>query len=178
MVYWLYYKLKVINRNFMENNINPNKNLWIGGGVALVVVVGFIFWSMNSSAPTTSPATVDNQVTPAPSSSTEDTSTGSVNVGAPAASISYQNALIKYKNARLQLDTICQANPNRMAFKNNALLMIDNRSPVDRVVKVGYTFNIRAYGFKIVKLSSATLPATWLVDCDKSQNVATLVIQK
>jgi len=56
--------------------------------------------------------------------------------------------------------------------------MIDNRAPVARTVKVGSTFPIKAYGFKIVNLSSATLPATWYVDCDSSQNVATILIQK
>jgi hypothetical protein len=55
--------------------------------------------------------------------------------------------------------------------------MIDNRSEVARTVKVGSSFGIKAWGFEIVKLSSATLPATWYVDCDKSQNVATILIQ-
>lgn len=152
-----------------------NKNLWIGLAVVLIVVVGIIFWSMSSK----STLVVDNgNTTPAVVDSTEDTTPGSVNVGSKAASISYTNALIKYKDARLQLDTTCQASPDKMTFKNNAYLMVDNRSPADRTVKVGSTFNIKAYGFKIVKLSSTTLPATWFVDCDKSQNVSTILIQK
>lgn len=152
---------------------NTNKNLWIGLVVLLVLVAGFVFWSKNSSAP----AVVDNS-TPTVVDPTEDTTPGSVNTGVKAATISYQNALVKYKNARLQLDTTCQASPNKMTFKNGAYLMIDNRSPKDRVVKVGSVFNLKGYGFKIVKLSSSNLPATWLVDCDKSQNVATITIQK
>ncbi len=144
-----------------------NKNLWIG--VAVVVVVVLLGWLMVSknSAPTVS----TNSVTP-----TEDTSAGSVDAG--AASLSYSQALVKYKDARLQLDPICQGSPDKMAFKNGALLMVDNRAPVARTVHIGSVFSIKAYSFKIIKLSSSTLPATWLVDCDKSQNVSSILIEK
>ncbi len=151
-------------------------NLWIALAVVLVVVVGLIYWSMNIKAPTdVVPVVSDNEN---PVDSTEDLTPGSVNAGATAATISYANALITYKNARLQLDKTCQASPAKMTFKNGALLMVDNRAPVARTVKVGSVFSIKAYGFKIIKLSSATLPATWLVDCGESQNVATILIQK
>ena len=63
-------------------------------------------------------------------------------------------------------------------FKNNALLMIDNRASVARSIHLGSVFPIEAYSFKIVKLSSAKLPATWLLDCGTRQNVATVVIEK
>lgn len=151
-----------------------NKNLWIGLGVVLVLVAGFVYWSMNST-PALAPDTSDNGVVPTP---VEDTTTGSVNVGSPAASISYENALIKYKNARLQLDKTCQASPDKMTFKNGAVIMVDNRAPVSRTVKVGSVFSIQAYGFKLVKLSSATLPTTWYVDCGTSQNVSSILIEK
>ena len=56
--------------------------------------------------------------------------------------------------------------------------MIDNRSGTARTVRVSSNYSIPAYGFKIVKLSSPTTPAIWYIDCDKSQNVATILIQK
>ena len=92
--------------------------------------------------------------------------------------LSYAEALAKYKDARIQLDDRCQASPNNVTYKNNTSIMIDNRSPMTRSVKVGSTYTIKGYGFKIVKLSSSQLPIQWLVDCDKSQNVATILIQK
>jgi hypothetical protein len=153
----------------MENN----KNLWIG--VVVVVILVFVFYFMNkNSTPVVINNTVDNQGVV----STEDTSAGSINAGVSVAPISYASALIKYKNARIQLDKMCQATPNNVTYKNNASIMIDNRAPVARTVKVGSVFSVKAWGFKIIKLSSATLPSTWLVDCDKSQNVATVLIQK
>lgn len=108
----------------------------------------------------------------------EDISTGSVNAGKSAPTISYANALIRYKNTRIQLDKMCQAVPHNVTYKNGANIMIDNRAPVARTVKVNAVFPIKAWGFKIVKISSVKLPATWLVDCDKSQNVATILIQR
>ena len=137
--------------------------------VVVLALVGFGLWGLSRT-----PADVKNdaEVTP-----TEDVSTGSVNTGA-AASIAYTEALVKYKDARIQLEKNCQASPDKGTFKNGTNIMIDNRAPVSRTVKVGSTFTIKAYGFKIVNLSSATLPATWYVDCDTSQNVATILIQK
>src|SRR3989344_2897426 len=89
--------------------------------VVVIALVWFGLWSFKSSpAPV-----VDNSET-----AVEDTTTGSVNAVNPAASISYANALVKYKDARIQLDNTCQASPDRMTFKNNTNIMIDNRAPV------------------------------------------------
>lgn len=158
----------------MEKN---NKNLWIWFVVVLVVVIIIL---LSTNIFTSVPPAKESDPTPLADSvdSTEDTSAGSVNVGVSAATISYQNALVKYKDARIQLDATCQANPKNVTYKNGTDIMIDNRAPATRAVKVGSTFSVKAWGFKIVKLSSATLPATWLVDCDQSQNVATILIQK
>lgn len=158
----------------MENN---NRNLWISVGVVLAIFVGLVLWSMTGKSAVPS-NNVNNNTPLEPVDSTEDTSAGSVNTGSSQASISYANALVKYKDARIQFDGVCQASPNNMTFKNGTSIMVDNRAPVDRAVKVGSIFNIKAYGFKIIKLSSTTLPATLLVDCDKSQNVATILLQK
>lgn len=140
--------------------------------IVVLVLVGFGFWSMKNNF-------VSNIDTNQPRSSAQDSNEGRINnVGAPPASISYADALVKYKDFRIQLDQSCQARPNNVTYKNNTFIMIDNRASVSRVVKVGSTFSLKGYGFKILKLSSAILPATWYVDCDKSQNVATILIQK
>src|SRR3989338_8943099 len=155
--------------NYMENK--KNTNLLIGLGVVLIIVA--VFWLMNKSSVTVVEENAEQSL-----ESTEDTSEGSVNANVPAvSSLNYTQALEKYKNARIELDPSCQARPNVVTYKNNTSVMIDNRSNVARTVKVGSTFPLKAYGFKIVKISSATLPFTWYVDCDKSQNVATILIQ-
>jgi hypothetical protein len=182
VLYYLYYYLLIIISFFKNYMENKNKNVWIWVVIIVIVAIVLVFWAMSGgSAPAPAYAPVaqnNNSATIPPVDSTEDLSVGSVNAGAPAATIAYADALVKYKNARLQLDETCQASPDKMSFKNNALLMVDNRAPVARTVHIGSVFPIKAYGFKIVKLSSTTLPATWLVDCDTSQNVSSILIEK
>ena len=140
----------------------------------LVVVLALViygWWSLrNSPAPL---VTVEQSQTE--SDGVDIVSTNTTNTATP---ISYANALVKYKDARIQLDAGCQATPNVVTYKNNTNIMIDNRAAATRTVKVGSVFSVKGYGFKIVRLTSATLPATWYVDCDKFQNVATILIQK
>ena len=151
----------------MENN--KNKKLWLGLVIVLVVLVGLLFWSMKKNAV---PSGDDNQAV----ESTEDTSAGSINEGAGAA-ISYASALSKYKGAILELDESCKASPTNMTLKNNGYLMVDNRSPMDRVVKVGSITNIKANSFKLMQIESESALSTLSVDCDQSQNVATVFLQ-
>ena len=94
--------------------MEKNKNMWIGIGVVVIIIV--IYLAMSSSS--VAPAVTDNQIIP-----TEDTSAGSVNVGAPVASISYAQALVKYKDARIQIDENCQASPNSVTYKNGLIIM-------------------------------------------------------
>ncbi len=141
--------------------------------VAIVAVVVFNNWSG-------SPAQNQQQATTTPTGtqSSQTTGTTKTNPNLGPASISYQDALALYSNARIQINTQCQATPTTVTFKNGSKIMIDNRSSIAHSIKVGSTFSLPAYGFKIVTLSSATLPATWLIDCDTHQNIATISIQK
>jgi hypothetical protein len=112
--------------------------------------------------------------------STEDLSEGSANATPGAVSLSYQQALTKYATARIQLDKACQATPTTATYKNGATIMIDNRSPEARTIRLGSmgTYSIKAWGFKVIKLSSSTLPNAMALDCGKSQNVAVITVQK
>ena len=161
---------------------NKNKKMWVWVVIVLVVLVGIVLWATKSSAPIVVQNTNPTDNTALQVNSTEDLSAGSVDAStsatSPAVTIAYSDALVKYAKARLQLDSTCQGSPDNMTFKNNALLMIDNRAPVARTVHVGSVFTIKAYGFKIIKLSSSTLPTTWKVDCDSSQNVSSILIEK
>ena len=120
---------------------------------------------------------VNPVTTESESESVQDTSDQTIATG--AAPISYANALVKYANRRIQLDPMCQAHPNTVSYKDNIGIMIDNRSAKTRTVKVGSTFTIKPWGFKIIILPDVYLVAkTILVDCDQSQNVATILVQE
>jgi Tfp pilus assembly protein PilX len=170
----------------MENNtMDKNKNMWIWVVVALIVIGIIVFFAMNKKDDDARLSTNDQTAMDAADRSDpdgeEDVSEGSISASngsaSPQVTLSYQQALVKYKDARIQLDKTCQASPDKMTFKDGTTIMIDNRAPVARTVKVGSTFSIKAYGFKLVKLTSGTVPTTWYVDCDGSQNVSTILIQ-
>ncbi len=152
---------------------NNNLKMWGVAALALIVIVGgFFLVFQNKAAPKSQ---VNQQTSNGPESVQDVTDT----TGAPAAAISYTNALIKYANRRIQLDTNCQAVPTSVTYKDNTGIMIDNRSAQTRVVKVGTTFTMRPWSFKIVVLPDVYLTQkTLLVDCANRQNVATILIQE
>ena len=128
--------------------------------------------------PATETATSSKPVAKATTTAVKKTT---VPVANQPVSLSYQNALELYKdNKRIQLsgDTFCQVSPNNVMYKNGTSIMVDNRSSQTRTIKIGTTYTIEGYGFKIIKLSSATLPVTLLMDCNNQQNVAKILLQK
>ena len=113
--------------------------------------------------------------------STEDVSTGDVNAANPgAAPLAYDQALVTYANARIQFDENCAATPTKATFTNGSLVMLDNRSDMSRDIHLGSLgdVTIKAWGFKIVSLTSSLLPNDMAVDCGSQQNVAIISIQK
>ena len=161
----------------MENK-NSNAVYYSLGIVAFIIVIIIMFWMVKKDK---SDILVDDlNQNPAQEVlvPTEDTSTGSVHTTKNATSLSYEEALLKYKDTRIQFDSLCRAIPNAVTYKNNTSIMLDNRAPVARVVEIDSAYTVKAYGFKIIKLSSTALPTTWLIDCDKSENVATILLQK
>lgn len=159
----------------MENK--DSKIIWIVLGVIVVIVVLVVLFTKKDEVF----APVEEEVVVTEVAETQNGNTTGVTVDQEAITAAYKQALVTYKDRRIQLNTQnneCQAVPNRVTFKNGTKIMIDNRAPAARSVKLGSTFTIPGYGYQIVTLSSATLPATWLMDCDGQQNVATVLIQK
>ena len=148
--------------------------IWVGVGIIVIIALYFIFSNMqvpNNEVTTESESTQDT--------SDENASTQDTNAGIVAASISYADALVKYADRRIQLDPNCQAYLNTVTYKDNTGIMIDNRSDKTRTIKVGTTFTIKPWGFKVVVLPDVYLASkTIFVDCDGSQNVATVLVQE
>jgi hypothetical protein len=162
----------------MENKSNVVLYYSLG---AIVIIVLVVLWAMNRSVLSTSnvnQAVNQTSQTTTPIS-TEDTSTGSIHAATNEASLSYAQALITYANERIQFDETCQALPNTVTYKDNTAIMLDNRSPQPRTIKIGVDFTVKAYGFKIIILPNVYLTSkTLYVDCDASQNVATILVQE
>lgn len=153
--------------------------------IVAVVVIGWFAMSAFNNPAVTETGTPGTQkaTTTAPVAKTTTTVKKTVvPVASQPVTMSYQKALETYKdNLRLQLSgaDFCQVSPNNVMYKNGTSIMIDNRSAKTRSIKIGSTsYSIEGYGFKIVKLSSSTLPATLLMDCGTQQNIAKILLQR
>ncbi len=139
---------------------------------AVVVIILIVVGTRSKSTPMVSPTpTVSVSVGISPSVKP---------VGSPVISktLTYAEALKKYSTTRIQFDPTCQAHPSAMVIKKGTSVMLDNRSPKARTVTLGSVkYALAGYGFRIVVPTAKTLPATVLVDCGTSQNVATITIQ-
>jgi len=162
----------------MENKIN--KNVWISILVVVVIIVFalFYFFRNREITPKVVIAPIDNVVVE-PESTLDISDTDSTKIG--AVSISYANALVKYADRRIQFNASCQVPilNTSVTYKDNTGIMLDNRSAVAHTIKIGTNYTVKAYGFRIVVLPDTYLKAkTILVDCDKQQNVATILVQE
>lgn len=116
--------------------------------------------------------------TPVATTTTTTTTTVTPPATTPAQALAYAEALKKYADKRIQITSTCQVVPNNVTYKNGTTIMIDNRSDKTKSVKIGSIYTVGAYDFRIITLSSAQLPATFYVDCDKQQNSGTIILQK
>ena len=160
-------------------NNNP-KVIWILVGLIIVVVIIGLVLKGKGQQPTDTSGTQGDQssVTQEPQS-TEDQSAGSVNAS-NTASLTYENAVAKYMDRRIQFGPDCIARPNIVTYKDNTGIMLDNRSNQSRTFTFGTTpYTIKAWGFKIVTLPDTYKTAkTIYVDCGKQLNAATIIIQE
>lgn len=150
--------------------MNSQKGDSIFWMVVIVALVAYSLWTMKHGAP----------VVTLPSSQNPSGTSNPISINTPTESgaLSYSDAITKYGGARIQLDSNCQASPSSMTFKNYINIMIDNRAAVDRNISIGSVNAIvPAYGFKIILISSPTVPAKLYLDCGSSQNVAEILIQ-
>ncbi|MFA5933780.1 MAG: hypothetical protein WC795_00965 [Candidatus Paceibacterota bacterium] len=168
----------------IENNQNKNKYLLIAG---VVIIIGLIaMWGFKKDYRD------GKDDAPYDQASTQIEDENIALEGAndlspdvvPSAKESYINALKKYATKRIQFGTdsatnrSCFATPNNVTYKNGTKIMLDNRTAISDVIKIGGdTYTVPAYGFRIVTLYSSSMPKTYMVDCNQYQNVLTILLQ-
>ena len=156
--------------------INLRPLILAAAAIGVIAGIIYLLYFFSTNKQTSNIETTNNTTSTQPKSTQN---TGSKNTSVINTSISYADALVKYADRRIQLDPMCQAHPNNITYKDNTGIMIDNRSEKTRTIKIGATFTIKPWGFKIVVLPDVYLKTTTiLVDCDQSQNVATILIQE
>ncbi len=159
-----------------------SKTIWaIVGLIVVILIVVLVSRSYLVKTGTLEKSGEQTNVTPETTVEPESTLDATVTESEKpvAVTIAYTDALVQYKDRRIQFDKGCQAFPNTITYNDNFGIMLDNRSPNTRKIKVGTVYSIKPYGFKIVKLPDVylTSKATLLVDCDERQNVATILVQ-
>lgn len=165
--------------------MNSKNNTWaIVVGVLIVVLILIVVFRNKAGdaiVPAGDTAGTENVTEVEP---TEDISEGSIKtetVGTATVTMSYQNALTTYKDARLQFDTTCSMFPSQVTYKVGTVIMLDNRSPEARTIRLGSmgSYSVKGYGFKLVKLSLSGLAVNDIaVDCGARQNAGIIKVQK
>jgi hypothetical protein len=144
--------------------------------VALVALAAWAFLKNKSSytyTPTISP-TVSASHSQGSAHSTSKSSPGSA-----AQAQTYSQLVEQYKGYRIQFDEACQASPTNASFKNGQSVMFDNRSASAKTIKIGsLSYSFQPYGYKILTLSSQTLPKTLSLSCGTSVNVGQIMLEK
>jgi len=155
------------------------KHLWylIGVLAALIVLAVVVRGPQEAAAPapTESPAP-----TPEPSVSVSPTPKA---VSKPRATPkppvpTYGEIAGLYEGRRVQFDVFCQAFPVESTFIDGTQVLLDNRSPDDRVVSIGgIQHGLRSFGWKVVTMTAPELPATLAIDCGTAKKVGKIVIE-
>ncbi len=90
----------------------------------------------------------------------------------------YSNLVKEYGDRRIQFDDRCQAIPLNPTYKNGTSIMLDNRSNSARTIKIGNTsYSLSGSGYKIITLSSPSLPKELNVSCGSAGNVSKILLQ-
>lgn len=91
----------------------------------------------------------------------------------------YTDLVKQYEGRRIQFDINCQAVPGNVTYKTGTKIMLDNRSGDARYVSVGgVSYYLEGYGYKILTLTSTTLPKTLYLNCGSGVNVGQILLQK
>lgn len=160
-------------------NTKTRNGLVAALAVVILGIVGLLMYK-SAHAPESAPDTIpsENQTTEVPTAmSKQDRSKGSATT---EPILSYEEALVVYKDRRIEFGPKCETNISAATFKNGTVLMLDNHSDEDRVFHLGSMgdVSIKAHGFKFVRFVTPLLPNGMAIDCAAHQNVAIITIQK
>lgn len=155
-----------------------NKIFWI---VLAVVIVGIIiFLNSKQSVAPTNPSNDNTNTTTntAPTGNTAKPATKPANTQ-NTITTSYQEMVKKYEGRRIQFNEWCQATPSSQTYKNGTQIMFDNRGSKATTLTIdGVAYPTSAYTYRLITLSSKTLPHTVIVNCGAQNNVAQLTLQQ
>ena len=155
--------------------MSNKKLIWL---VVVVVVLAIVFIGMRKGS------TINSSVTPTPNLSTTPKVSSTPVVKKPVATAtpllgSYSQLVLEYGDRRVQFNNSCYMLPTTPTFKNGSKIMFDNRSSDTRTISIdGTAYTFAGYGYRVVTLSSATLPRTISINCGSLVNAGQITLQK
>lgn len=92
--------------------------------------------------------------------------------------LSYSQLVAQYGSNRIQFNQDCQANPSSMALKTGTGILLDNRSNKTQVISLnGASYTLVPFGYRVVTVSSASLPKAIGVTCNGAVNTGMINLQ-
>ena len=151
--------------------------------VVIVVLVGAVWWFNGGSSnvsltpgTSVSPTAVSATKTPAGYKATPSISPTPVPV--VTSNLSYSQLVAQYGSNRIQFNQDCQASPSSMVLKTGTGILLDNRSNKTQVISLnGASYTLVPYGYRVVTVSSATLPKAIGVTCNGQVNTSSINLQ-
>lgn len=144
-----------------------------------IVLIVLVWWGLRGSSEQPSPsATATPSITTSASATPSTKPRATVSPGTNS-SKTYTQLTQEYAGRHIQFDITCQAVPSRVTFKNSTSVLFDNRSGDARIITIdGVHYNFPGYGYRILTLSSPTLPKTINLNCGAAVNVGQILLQK
>src|SRR3989344_1502768 len=151
--------------------------------IVILVIIAGIWWfnGGNSSV----------SLSPDPDASTSPTALGATRTpigykASPSISptpvatsaLSYSQLVAQYGSNRIQFNQDCQAVPSSMVLKTGTSILLDNRSNKAQTIGIdGKNYALVPYGYRVVTLSSTSLPKALGVSCNNAVNTGTINLQ-
>lgn len=152
---------------------SKNWFLWVVIVVAALVVWGL--WSFGGKGLFQPGTVTESELTPL---STPVPAAGQESVFTPSQIQNYSDMVMQFGEKRIQFDERCQMTPADVTFKNGTTIMLDNRSGTAKTIRIGgQIYSFQPYGYRILTLSSPTLPNSLTISCDNSPNVGRILLQ-
>lgn len=150
---------------------NSEKFLWV---IIIIVAIVIVYWGISYRDLIREKDGILSSPSPTPTA----TPVSKPRVSTPAPTLTYEDALRQYSGTRIQFDNSCQAIPSSFTVTNGTKVMFDNRSSQPKNITVdGKSYSFKAFGFRIINLSSPTLPKTISINCDNRPNVGQILLQ-
>jgi hypothetical protein len=145
------------------------------GVIIVAVVAGAVWWLRGSN---TDLSSLYPSFSASPMATVKATTPKSSKSPLPTSTLTYSQLVAQYGANRIQFDTNCQAQPNLVVFKNGTSILLDNRANQTRTIGLnGVQYSFVPYGYRVITLSSSSVPQKWTLSCNNLVNVGTIQLE-